>query len=252
MSGTDRPGAGAAAGRARLGLSALLVAVLVLLAGCRTEDVLRLLDEAAGPTPTPRPVAVRRLPPTPTPTATRAPTATPSPTAVATPSGARQRVRVVRIWDGNTIEIEGGLSVRYIGVQTPKAGVFEQVVEPFAREAAELNQRLVAGRTVELEQDVSDVNSQGFLLRYVFTTDGTFVNAELVRAGLARVAPPGPDRKFYALLLGLEREALQAGRGIWSLARPSPEPTAAPRPPQTVETPPTPAPTAAPTRPPGR
>jgi len=55
------------------------------------------------------------------------------------------------------------------------------------REAAEKNMELVDGRTVMLEWDVSITDRYGWYLCYVWVDD-VFVNAELVRLGLAKVA----------------------------------------------------------------
>ena len=46
---------------------------------------------------------------------------------------------------------------------------------------------LVAGRLVMRGKDVSETDRCGRLLRYGYLADGTVVNAELVRHGLARV-----------------------------------------------------------------
>jgi micrococcal nuclease len=53
------------------------------------------------------------------------------------------------------------------------------------------------------------------LLRYVYVDD-TFVNAEMVRQGLAYVRAYPPDTKYQAYLEELEAEARQAERGIWA------------------------------------
>src|SRR5437867_3020724 len=123
------------------------------------EDARSRQERRAIPTPTGTPTAV---PPTPTTTSTR------------TPSPGRSFARVVRVWDGNTVELEGGYSVRYIGVATPGAGMFRRPLEPFGREAAERNVDLVEGKQVELEADETDIDASGFMLRYVYV-DGAMV-----------------------------------------------------------------------------
>lgn len=185
--------------------------VVALLAGC-----MPLAGTGAGrPSPEPARLApVPTAPPSAGQTVVAASTPSPQPSATATPASAREQVRVLRVWDGNTVLIEGGLSVRYIGVETPGAGALGRPLEPFGRDAAELNVRLVEGRTVELEKDVSEVDQRGFLLRYVYV-GGVLVNAELLRAGLARYLPRAPDLKYQELLSAVEREARQARRGIW-------------------------------------
>jgi hypothetical protein len=55
----------------------------------------------------------------------------------------------------------------------------------------------------------------GRLLWYVYLEDGTFVNAELVRQGYAVIATFPSDVRHQELFLELEREAREAGRGLW-------------------------------------
>jgi endonuclease YncB( thermonuclease family) len=53
----------------------------------------------------------------------------------------------------------------------------------------------------------------GRLLRYVYADD-VFVNAELVRQGLAEAKAYPPDTKYQGYLEQMETEARLAGRGI--------------------------------------
>ena len=120
--------------------------------------------------------------------------------------------RVTRVIDGDTIVIEGNYRVRYIGIDTPEV---HPEMEAFGLEAWQANRELVKGKVVYLEKDVSEVDKYGRLLRYVYVDD-IFVNAELVRQGLAYAQPYSPDTKHQDYLEQLEQEARQAGRGIWA------------------------------------
>ena len=119
--------------------------------------------------------------------------------------------RVIEVIDGDTITIEGGYRVRYIGIDTPE---IHPEVEAFGLEAWQVNRVLVEGRVVRLERDVSETDKYGRLLRYVYVDD-ILVNAELVRAGLAYAKTYPPDTKHQDYLEKLEQEARQAGRGMW-------------------------------------
>jgi len=70
---------------------------------------------------------------------------------------------------------------------------------------------------VRLELDVQERDRYGRLLAYVWVGD-TMVNAELVRRGYAQVMTIPPNVKYQQLLVKLQREAREAGRGLWSLA----------------------------------
>ena len=120
--------------------------------------------------------------------------------------------KVIQVIDGDTIIIEGGYRVRYIGIDTPET---HPEVEAFGMEAWQVNRKLVEGKEVRLERDVSETDKYDRLLRYVYVGD-LFVNAELVKQGLARAIAYPPDTKYQGYLQELERQASQAGRGIWA------------------------------------
>jgi len=120
--------------------------------------------------------------------------------------------QVIQVIDGDTIIIEGGYRVRYIGIDTPE---IHPDLEAFGIEAWEANRRLVEGKEVRLEQDTSQKDKYGRLLRYVWV-DGTFVNAELVRQGLAWAKAYPPDTKYQDYLEQVQAEAKEAGRGMWA------------------------------------
>jgi micrococcal nuclease len=127
---------------------------------------------------------------------------------------------VVNIVDGDTIQVRIGdrlEKVRYIGMNTPEVHHPRKGEEPGGREASEVNRRLVAGKQVRIELDVQERDRYGRLLAYVWVGD-TMVNAELVRRGYAQVMTIPPNVRYQQLLLKLQREAREAGRGLWSLA----------------------------------
>ncbi len=114
--------------------------------------------------------------------------------------------------DGDTITIEGGYRLRYIGIDTPE---IHPNREAFGVEAWQANRKLVEGKKVRLERDVSETDKYGRLLRYVWVGD-TLVNAELVSQGLARARAYPPDTKYQDRLEQMEAEARAAGRGMWA------------------------------------
>lgn len=123
-----------------------------------------------------------------------------------------ESARVTRVIDGDTIAIEGGYRVRYIGIDTPE---IHPETEAFGIEAWQANRQLVEGKLVRLERDISETDKYNRLLRYVYVDD-TMVNAELVRQGLAQVKAYPPDTKYQDYLEALEAEAKSEGRGIWA------------------------------------
>ena len=124
---------------------------------------------------------------------------------------------VVRVVDGDTIHVRLGErleKVRYIGVNTPEVHHPTRGEEPGGRTAAAVNGQLVSGRRVRLELDAQSRDRFGRLLAYVWV-DATMVNAELVRRGVAQVMTVPPNVRYQALFVRLQREAREAGRGLW-------------------------------------
>jgi micrococcal nuclease len=152
---------------------------------------------------------------------------------------------VVRVVDGETIEVDGAVgrtTVRYIGVDAPETAPLGQAVGCFSRKAGNRNKELVEGRTVFLEMDVSETDQFGRLLRYVYLEDTQMVNEVLVAEGFALASPSQPDVKHQDRLRAAQLQARNAGRGLWG---PACRPTATPVPPSLAPTSP-PAPTPAP------
>ncbi len=109
---------------------------------------------------------------------------------------ARVTVRVTHVVDGDTIEVRlpdgSEEDVRYIGIDTPETVKPDTPVQCGGPRAHAVNERLVAGRTVTLRFDAERRDVYGRLLAYVYLPRREpgrrplFVNAELVRRGLAR------------------------------------------------------------------
>ena len=77
-----------------------------------------------------------------------------------------------------------------------------------------MTKQLVEGKEVRLEFDVQRRDKYQRTLAYVYVGE-MMVNAELERQGYAQVATFPPNVKYQELLLQLQREAREAGRGLW-------------------------------------
>ncbi len=122
---------------------------------------------------------------------------------------------VTRVIDGDTIEIETGDRVRYIGMNTPETVDPERPIECFGKEASAYNHKLVAGKKVRLVSDVTDKDKYGRLLRYVYLEDGTFVNLKLVEDGYANVMTIPPNVAKAEEFRKAEQSARDAALGLW-------------------------------------
>lgn len=126
-----------------------------------------------------------------------------------------QTYKVTKVIDGDTIQIEGAKTVRYIGIDTPETVDPRKSVQCYGKEASSKNKELVEGKQVRLEKDVSETDKYGRLLRYVYIGD-TFVNDYLVRQGYAHASSYPPDIKYQEQFRQAQEEARSGNRGLWS------------------------------------
>ena len=130
-----------------------------------------------------------------------------------------QPLLVKSVVNGDTIDVVTVGRVRLLGIDAPAAGR-GATPAPFGREALDRLTSLVLNRWVRLEREgVAGVSTRR--QAYVITGDGLFVNAALVREGLARVSARNAVTRL-AELQRAEAEARSAQRGIWGSAPPIP------------------------------
>lgn len=121
------------------------------------------------------------------------------------------RADVLRVIDGRTIVVatdDGERTVRLIGVGSPPFG------NPYYDFAQEVTQSWIADKQVLLEADALDADEQGRILRYVFL-DNVMINATLILNGLGEAETSQPNTRYDGYLADLERQAREAGVGIW-------------------------------------
>ena len=119
-------------------------------------------------------------------------------------------IGVEEVRDGDTIVLENGEVVRYIGIDTPERD------DPFYGEATEANQEMLERGRITIEYDQDRRDRYGRLLAYVWV-DTLLLNAELIRKGLASVYLFSPNLKYRERFIALQREARQKSVGIWSI-----------------------------------
>lgn len=130
-----------------------------------------------------------------------------------------QKAIVSKVVDGDTIQIEGGQTIRLIGIDTPETVDSRRPVGCFGKEASNQAKSLLSGKVVILQKDLSETDKYKRLLRYVFLPldDGSilFVNDYLIREGFAKVLTYPPDLKYNEQFRLAEREAREQKRGLW-------------------------------------
>ena len=109
---------------------------------------------------------------------------------------------VVRVVEGNQLMLSSGKKICLIGIDSH-------------RQAVSSIKKLVEGKSVTLHYDQVRPDSNGYLSAYVYLSDGTFVNAEIIKRGYARVDTAAPF-KYSSEFIGHQLSAQKAKRGIWS------------------------------------
>ena len=142
------------------------------------------------------------------------------------PEGAVE-VQVVKHTDGDTLHVvplvAGGsliagadTTVRLLEVDAPESVDPASPVQCFARQAsAALRDMLPVGNRAWATEDVEPLDRYGRTLLYLWSDDGTFVNLELVRAGMARAVLYEPNDAYIFKMRKAERRARAAGLGQW-------------------------------------
>jgi len=132
-------------------------------------------------------------------------------------SDAAEWVRARWVADGDTIILQDRRHVRYIGIDTPEIDHKNNHAAPFGIEALSRNRQLVEGWRLRLVFDREKKDRYGRTLAYVYRSDGLFVNAELLKEGLAYVLYRFPNGRRAKILLSAQREAMEKHVGIWQL-----------------------------------
>ena len=127
---------------------------------------------------------------------------------------------VARIVDGDTFWAEDGskkgVKIRLIGVDAPETrNGNNKKIGFYGQEAKAYLTDLLANQEVRLEYGVDSLDRYGRVLAYVYLSDGTFVNEELIKNGFARVLSIPPNIKYADDFVSYEREARESNLGLW-------------------------------------
>jgi endonuclease YncB( thermonuclease family) len=123
--------------------------------------------------------------------------------------------RVVDVADGDTYDVRrsagGEVTIRLHGVDAPESA------QPYGREATRAARQYIGGKNVRVS--VEDIGTYGRAVARI-NVQGGDLGAMLIRDGLGwwyeRYAPGATEYQR------LQRQARNAGRGLWSQARPTP------------------------------
>lgn len=125
---------------------------------------------------------------------------------------------VSAVIDGDTVVLADGRQLRLAGIAAPKRPLDrpDDWPWPLADAARAALAALVLGKTVQLAESGAGSDRYGRVVAQLRTAQGTWVEGELLRGGLARVCSTADDRTRVGEMLTLENEARAAGRGLWA------------------------------------
>lgn len=120
---------------------------------------------------------------------------------------------VTSVIDGDTFHISKETRVRLMGINSPDKG------ECYYEQAKQALKKLIEGRQVKLEKDITDKDDYGRWLRYAVLQipgeDNILLNDYLVRNGYAFDTPIPPDKYYRELLSSAEEQAKRNKLGLW-------------------------------------
>ncbi len=116
---------------------------------------------------------------------------------------------VIKVIDGDTLDIDTNERIRLSGIDTPERG------ECYFKESKSILANLTLNKTVYIQQDITNRDKYGRLLRYIYLDD-ILVNEFLVKEGYARVYDKyKDDTSKYISLKNSEKVAIYQNKGLW-------------------------------------
>lgn len=125
------------------------------------------------------------------------------------------RFTVIKVLDGDTVDLSGGDRLRLMGIDTPEKG------EAFHDEAVDFLRDAALGKSTSLAYGSERRDKYGRLLGYLFV-DSLFVNEAILSNGLAYVYIfKETDKRSSEMkrLITAQRTAIEKRCGLWSIPR---------------------------------
>ena len=138
----------------------------------------------------------------------------------------RQLYQVTRVYDGDTIILEGRKQVRLLGVNTPEIESRHRSEEPGGVAAKKWLQNQLRDNQVYLEFDQVKRDKYKRLLAHVFLPNGKHVNLALMESSLATISIIPPNGRYSDKLIQAQQYAEKQKLGIWSMPEYQPRPIA--------------------------
>lgn len=127
--------------------------------------------------------------------------------------------QVVEVVDGDTIKIDfdGSIeSIRLIGMDTPETVDPRKPVQCFGEEASKKAKELLLNKKVRLEDDPTQYDKYGRLIKYVYLENGEMYNKKMIEDGYAHEYTYDIPYKYQSEFQEAEKYARENKLGLWS------------------------------------
>jgi len=128
--------------------------------------------------------------------------------------------KVLNVIDGDTVKIDlnGGETIRLIGIDTPETVHPTKPVQCFGKEASQKAKDILLDQYVTLELDPSQgqTDKYGRTLGYLFLSNGENVNKMLIEEGYAYEYTYSRPYKYQSEFKLAEQEAKENKKGLWA------------------------------------
>lgn len=131
-----------------------------------------------------------------------------------------QQATAEYVYDGDTVRLDDGRKLRFIGLNTPELGRDGKPDQPYARAARQAVEALLAGGQSRLGLRLGRERHDryGRTLGHPYLQDGRSLAEVLLARGLATLLTVPPNTWNSDCYRQVEAEARAAKRGLWSLA----------------------------------
>lgn len=130
----------------------------------------------------------------------------------------KEWVSVDKIIDGDTVHLNDGRKIRFIGINTLEIGRRGEASEPYAQQAFEALKKLLSGqKNIGLSYDQEKKDRYKRTLAYITLKDGRSVEQALLEQGMAFSIAVPPNIKRLECFRVIEEKAREKHKGVWRL-----------------------------------
>lgn len=130
--------------------------------------------------------------------------------------------QVIKVIDGDTVTLEGGMRVRLLGINAPEIDSRNRTGEPGGTQAKNWLRDKLQGRHVYLEYDQQQQDHYQRKLAHLHLASGEHINLSLVEKGLATVVIIPPNIRYADTMIRAQRQAEKQRLGIWAMTHYAP------------------------------